>query len=59
MLLLLRPLLIVAAFGVLLAATQPAAASPPATAWTVYGDVIVELASPKDQHSGVVLRRVS
>jgi hypothetical protein len=58
--LLVRSLLTVMAFAVVLAAAGPALASAPAprqaTAWTIYGDVIVEITSPKDQHSGVVLR---
>jgi hypothetical protein len=54
--LIIRPLLTVAVFGALLAAAQPAAASPPATAWTVYGDVIVELTGPKDSNTGLALR---
>jgi hypothetical protein len=56
MFLLVRSLATVAVFAGLLAAAGPAAASQPATAWTVYGDVIVEVASPKDPHTGVVLR---
>lgn len=45
----------------LLAAAGPAAASrprpaPPATAWTVYGDVIIELTSPKDPATGLALK---
>jgi hypothetical protein len=56
------PLVTIAFFAGLLIAAGPAAASrpaQPATAWTIYGDVIVEVASPKDPHTGVVLRRVS
>jgi hypothetical protein len=40
-----------------LAAAGPAAASRPAAphppSWTIYGDVIVEVASPKDPHTGM------
>jgi hypothetical protein len=58
--LLVRSLLTVMAFAVMLAVAGPASASSPAprqaSAWTIYGDVIVEITSPKDQHSGVVLR---
>ena len=43
--------------GGLLAAAGPAAASrPPAPhppTWTVYGDVIVEVMSPRDSNSGL------
>jgi hypothetical protein len=47
----------------LLAAAGPAAASrprpaPPASAWTIYGDVIIEVASPKDPASGGVALRL-
>jgi hypothetical protein len=55
MFLLVRSLATVAVFAGLLAAAAPASASRP-SAWTIYGDVIVEVASPKDQTSGVVLR---
>jgi hypothetical protein len=40
-----------------LAAAAPASASRPPAAhppgWTVYGDVIVELSSPRDPHTGM------
>ena len=43
--------------GTALAAAGPAAASRPTAphppGWTIYGDVIVELASPKDPHTGI------
>jgi hypothetical protein len=49
-------LISLAVTGGLLVAAGPAAASrPPAPhppGWTIYGDVIVEIVSPKDPHSG-------
>ena len=43
--------------GSALAAAGPAAASRPAAphppGWTVYGDVIIDVVSPKDTHTGM------
>jgi hypothetical protein len=50
-------LISLAVAGTALAAAGPAAASsPPAPhppGWTVYGDVIVEVVSPRDSNSGM------
>ena len=47
----------IAVAGTALAAAGPAAASRPTAphppGWTIYGDVIVEVASPKDPHTGM------
>jgi hypothetical protein len=56
-------LLMLLVAGGLLVAVGPAAASqprpaPPATAWTIYGDVIVEVVGPKDPASGGVALRL-
>jgi hypothetical protein len=50
-------LMTLAVAGYSLAAAGPASASRPPVqhppGWTVYGDVIVEVASPQDPHTGM------
>ena len=49
---------VVLLFRVLAAASSRPRPAPPSTAWTIYGDVIVEVVSPKDPASGGVALRL-